>query len=144
MKYVISGFLMLIMSTALWAQGDNPGPCGFSFIVEDHTCGDGCVSNNFTAPQTASDYYLFCQLINCTGNPDHCRVTVTLIATLGTIPVATCESEGQEDCGNLVSSQTITLQQGVQYRLTVCLNGCFSYPCSDCGDCIARAQVCHR
>ena len=144
-RLVLLAIALVAITQFVSAQGDNPGNCGFSFVVEDGTCGDGCVSNTFTAPTTDSGYCLYCQMVRCSGNYGDCHANMTLSRSSDGAIIATCDNLGNDHCDSPfpASQCSLTLQQGVQYKLTVCLNGCPpGYNCSNCVDCVARAQVC--
>jgi hypothetical protein len=146
MKAILGMILVFVLSAGIGAQQGEGTNCGFSFVVEDHTCGDGCQSSTFYVDETSSNYRLNCQMINCT-DPLYafCRATMTLSVNGGSA-IASCDNQGQEGCGESFGDHSgLTLYQGTLYRLTVCMTSCPDepdHPCTHCDDCVARAQVC--
>ncbi len=142
-----SGFLalsVLLVSTALWAQGDGVGDCtSWTFYVDDQVCGSGCVTRYFYAPSSSSEFELRCAMTGCEGTPSNCHYTVELSPRAGGSMIAECDNAGQDACDvSTPPVENLTLQQGVEYQLKVCLDGCYTHPCTDCVGCVVRGVVC--
>ena len=140
MKCMLVSLIVLLLSTATWAQGDQPDSVPFCVVVKDATCStngcpplDGCESVEFTVP-TSGTYNFKC-LVHCTsGSCQNCYGRVCLqIVDDGDIN--SCHAAGgdcTQDCTpNVISQQ---LQARTNYRLVVCLLPCDNHTCDDCDE----------
>jgi hypothetical protein len=144
MKTILVSILVLVLSTALWAQqGEGGNECEvWERVVNDNTCGSGgCASVQFQAPN-CPNFYLSCQILgNCLG-VGNCKVTVRVYE--GSDTVGTCQNWDQDPpaCGYTgVQQSSITLTPYHWYTLMVCFDACPNQSCSGCSGCYARGRV---
>jgi hypothetical protein len=146
MKYLISGFLMLTLSTALWAQADCA--CEQSVTKTDVTCTawSGC-----TAPTDACDRIQFTAA--CTG---HYTLLVSLSCTSGQCSDYNVCAMLYDQSGNSLghcfdigdsctpcynTCTTLCLFSGQVYTLYVCLTSCGNNQCPSPASCTASGTV---
>ena len=141
MKFFMPILLCISLSTALWAQGEEPDP--FCYEARDIACDERCDTTTFTTGGNVTRVTFECWTACNNGvDPQHCRVTGSLRPTSQTTPIAICDNAGGADCfdeGMPCDQQILALQANTQYTLTVCLQSCFGTDC--CGNCRASARV---
>ena len=144
-KLALALLAVLAWTGLTWAQGEGVNFCNWSQSAEDHSCGSaGCESVTFTAPYTASDYTLLCDIRGTCGDRTSCHVTATLYRESDGATMGTCDNVNEDppSCELSGPQSHPTLQQGVQYKLVVCFEGCYE-PCAECSNCYAHGQICH-
>jgi hypothetical protein len=151
MKFSFPVFTVLIMSTALWAQGGEGGDvCDvWYFTVRDYSCSStGCTgtyqSGTFTAPN-CPHFYISCGGHHSDGSASNCPlVTVKLYPGTGIVdPIAICYNWSQEPqyCGGESGSNRVSLQPGASYFMTVCFEPCPNYTCQNCQGDYAEGKI---
>jgi hypothetical protein len=153
MKALVCWLIVLGMSTALCAQGDQESPnCTQPTISgTDNSCNDftancgvndhGCTGTDFEASCTG-DFDMGAWLTGCTS--EHCKVCVVVRKrNLPTI-VGSCILDVCTDHTDKMScARAARLETGEEYTLWVCLTYCSTV--DDCGSCTScTAHGCIR
>ena len=136
--------IMLVMSAALWAQGDSPDcyqlvngtDTGCSVTSCDGTQ-SGCSSYSFLA--TCTGTYYFDVWTTCTnGDCGDCRTCCYLYES--DHPISNCHTSNCDN-GDCNETCTVTLQTNHRYTLYVCLYHCPDEEgCANCNlSCTAHA-----
>lgn len=147
MKTTFGFVIMLLSSTALWAQGGGPDACVYCNCLVDATCtptvcnssqASDCATRTFsvTCPGT---YYLRVQLYCSNGSycEGCCAETIITGPGVNVLCHMTCQPNVcKYDCN-------ITLAADVTYTWYTCLRVCPNQTCDDCteGSCVARAWL---
>ena len=157
MRAFLALLMMLVLSTALWAQGDGESPlCNQVVTGIDHACfngntncsnDSGCNVQSFTAACTGDyliDAWTFCGSSDCSK----CAACVYVTKHSGTERLGnlTCTALGTDACQAEVCHRTcgpITLYAGQSYDLHVCLTYCPDNP-NHCDGCACPASGCAR
>lgn len=148
MKTTFGFILMLLLSTALWAQGDGgmDCPCEQTVSLLDATCTwphdclstDGCTSTTFVASCTGNYKFnvsIFCEAGNCTDY----RVCANVYENGNLVPGGNCHNTPcNSDCDYLCG---VCLHYGHTYTLYVCLIRCTGGDCPSPTFCNARADL---
>ncbi len=145
MKISLVLLLALLLTTSLSPSPMGADRCTFGVQATDYSCNSGgCESTTFTVPCTDCNYTLACG-IQCTdGHEAHCKVTATLSKVIDGQTVAVCQNWDQEGCGGPGGSPPPPcLVEGIQYKLTVCFDACYTYTCTYCANCYAWSNVTH-
>jgi hypothetical protein len=158
MKYIYVGFMVLALSTALWAQGDGDSPLCYQVVSTfDSTCNNftndcsidhGC-NGIFDFQASCTDYDMDAWVTPTnTTIPHNCHVCVwvTLQSDPGGLRFGECDLDV---CSEHSTTKTCTgaanLIIGTWYRLHVCLSHCLSVTtCADnCIGCKGHGCIRH-
>jgi hypothetical protein len=136
----------VLMPLSSFAGG---GSFTYCLCVKDESCAQGgmcggptgCETQNFTVPCTA-DYHFVSQVI-CSSGDDCADCQACVIINENGQVIANCHNTHCSDLQRCSDSYKITLRQGHQYTLEVCLGTCLEgRPCTDCGgSCVAYGCV---
>ena len=150
MKLMLVSIMVLLLSTALLAQGEGGGeddPCSDFISGTDTGCmnqncnsTNGCTSYTFTA--ACSGIYNFDVWTTCTsGNCYSCRACA-MVYKDGQLVGSNCHAANcMPDAGKQCTYHcTITLAADIEYQLWVCLEHC-PFDGNNCDDCDASCTA---
>ena len=149
MKNVLVISFTLILSTSLWAQGEDQTDCDQPTISSSdvgctgpHNCTatTGCSSRNFTVACTG--IYSMDAWVTC-AECKKCMSCVNIYENGQLIPGGNCHNLNC-DTGDCDYTCTVNLVEGHQYTLYVCLVGCDGGSCEGCSEDNCTAWGCLR